>query len=215
MALSDFDFFSGGSPTFGLQTTGALIGTSSLEIVMGGATRIQGQPDSGNTRGFTKGKVRSLFRCTAFTGDQTSINVGLFCLTSVEDVISTGTGDAYAVGIYPEDSVTNVTLRKITQNFGEFLSTGVLLDSAAKDFDTGTTIAMELQWNVDVPDLGGTQLIVRTGSQTDYSDLTEVINHIDTSSPYLTGFAEGVFCDCDSGQTATFLIDNTVTFVGT
>ena len=213
MAFADWDFFTGGTVTNALQSTGALVGSSSLEIVMASGSRVQGQLDAGESRGFTKGKIRSLFKNTAVTGTASSVNVGLWCLSSVENMLGTGSGDAYAVGIYPEDSVTNVTLRKITQNLGEFLSTGTLLGSASEDFATAT-VALELEWNVAVAETGGVVLKVRTGSQTDYSDLSEVISIVDSSSPYTTGFAEGIFCDCDTGQTATFLIDNTEIFTG-
>ena len=212
MALSDWDFFSGGSPTFALQTVGALVDTASLEIVSPATGRIQGQLDSGQTRGFTKGKIRSLFRCTANTGTALNSNIGLWCLSSVENMIGTGSGDAYGVGIAPAASA-NVRLRKIDQNFGEWFDDADLA-VANKSFIAGTTVAMELEWNVDIPGIGGVNLVVRVGDATDFSDLSEVINIVDSSSPYTTGFAEGIWAATESPATATFLVDNTEIFVG-
>lgn len=211
MAFSDWDFF--GPPTEALQpSSAAIVGSSSLEVTGNNSQAWQGQLNSGFSRGFTIGKIRTLMNVES-TSDPTNLYPGIFCMSESENVTAI-TNDLYAVAVNPNNVSGNVQLKKLNNGILDFDSESVL-GSSQIDFTVGNTIALELEWLADVDQIGGVLLRVRTGTELDYSDLSEVITYVDVSSPYTSTFAEGIMCHFQSGVgVSVILFDETIIFEG-
>lgn len=212
MSFGDWDFFETGGVTQGLETTGALVGTSSLKVDYSSTDEWHGQLNSGESRGFTKGKIRTIMKMITIGFSASPQSMGVYCLSSAEDITAAGT-DFYAIRVIPLASA-NVSLEKVTNGLSSINGTQ-LGTTQDKNFQAGQTITIELEWDVNIAEAGGTVLKVRTGSQLDFSDLSEVISVIDASSPYETGFAEGIYVNTSSsaGNSQVFF-DNTEIFIG-
>lgn len=213
MAFGNWDFFESGGVTQGLETIGALVDTSSLKVNYTSSNGWAGQLNSGQSRGFTKGKIRTVMKMETIGFSASPQSMGVYCLSDAENVVITGR-DFYAIRVRPL-ATSNVSLEKVTN--GVFGINGTQLGvTATKDFTEDEIITIELEWNVDIVGAGGVVLKVRTGSATDYSDLTEVITAIDASTPYTTGFAEGLYIHGGTSSGASEVkFDETQIFVGT
>jgi hypothetical protein len=212
MAFSDWDFFKTGSATESLQPTGFILGASSLEVICNGSDEWQGQLDAGQTRGFTVGKVRTLMKAVSVTGTLSQVYPGLFCMSESEDVTAINQ-DLYMVAVNPNNVADNIELKRLINSIDQF-NTATTLASAQIDFTVGNTIGLELEWQLDLVNIGGIALRVRTGTQTDFSDLSLRFTYIDPS-PLTTSFAEGLALYTNSGSgDVTMLFDETAIFEG-
>jgi hypothetical protein len=209
MAFSDWDFFENGGATESLQTTGALVDSSSLEVILTSSDRWQAQLDSGQSRGFTVGKIRTLMKVTAVSSAPNTF-VGLFCMTESEDVTAISQ-DLYMVAANPNNIAANLKLKKLNNGITDFSGESTK-GSTQVDFTTGNLISLEMEWQLDVAEIGGIFITIRTGTATDFSDLSDVITYIDPS-PYTSTFAEGLAIQTVT-STATVLFDETTIFEG-
>ena len=212
MPLADWDFFQSVGANQGLNLVGPIVGTSSLTAT--GTSFIEWHAQRNNTfsRGFDKGKVRTLMRTNSIGFSVSSFLPGIFCLSDVEDITPGGTS-FYCVIAKPQNVANNVKLKKINDGIGDIDSTTSLIEGT-KDFSVGTTIALELEWIADLVTLGGTLLTVRVGDALDYSDLAPLMSIVDTTSPYTTGFAEGLVLQTDNSGVYDMFFDETDIFSG-
>ncbi len=159
--------------------------------------------------GFLAGRIQTLIRVDDVLSNETPFSVshaGLLCMQSVENMAQFGefggTGQSYGASIALGNgfSLQEVRLYKFSAGIdgsnGQLPSLD-LIDSVELPFslEQGDIVCFELLWRCDVEtiaDIGGAYLIVRIGQEDDFSDLTDVILHID-SDPYTTTVAEGIF----------------------
>lgn len=214
MAFEDWEFFANdsGNATISLTSSDAITDTSSLQLSQTGGTNrgINGQlkEDSVIVRGISRGKIRTLIKLLS---GSTNEGGGLFCLASDEDV--TNANSAYCLIVErTAGGVGNILLTR-----GDLADLTTL---ETYEFDAtysfGTVIAIELEWNDDTPanEIGGTYLIARYGTMTDFSDLSDVINYVDASTGRLTFGAgyEGVCLRDDGTSNPSVVFDQTEIF---
>jgi hypothetical protein len=140
-------------------------------------------------KGFTRGRLRTLVKLPSGT---TRTRAGIYCMASQADL--TSLGSAYYACIQNDSFGGDRTLQlsKVTAGFDQE-PPGTTLGSVAHPAFTETaTVALELEWVADAAVLGGTRLIVRQGSATDFSDLVDKIDITDVSSPLVTSAGEGL-----------------------
>lgn len=197
MTLADFDQYSAGitSLTLALDGSAPLIGSKSLYF-SGASTSTSHQRlhlvrNVAGQFGKSKGRRRGLFQVgTSDTGmtEDTSHYYGFLAMQSAANITSTGT--AYACVLR---SFEVLQLLKITAGGLSASWTVQFLGQHGPAFTKGTVIALEFEWIADLDQRGGTQLTIRTGSATDYSDLAPVLTYMDTATPLLTSAGEGEF----------------------
>jgi hypothetical protein len=78
-------------------------------------------------------------------------------------------------------------------------------------FSSGVPFSLEFQWNAT--SLTSVDMIVRQGSLSDFSDLTEILSFTDSVSPHITSVAEGLFGYGASGPLNLF-VDSTTIYKG-
>ncbi len=189
--------------TVTLETISPILNTSSLKltstavnaraILLPSLTASPLRPHA-----LVKGAIRTLIKPVAFTG---SNSIGLTCLQSARDVRTSGT--AY-----------NASLRNgsIVLTKGN-IHTNTILASSAFTLTAGVVTALELQWIVAIDEINGVDLVVKTGTMTDFSDLAEVIHYVDISSPLSITYGESLnIDDLTSGSSFTVLFDQTQLF---
>lgn len=211
MAFTDWDFIQTSSVSASLTGTSPLNGASSLMMngTASGFNRGQAaqvSAGSGITRGIGRGKIRTLIQKVS-GADDANFTAGIFCLA--EDAnFGSGTGNAYFAIV--ETSTGNVSMR-----YGSNLAPGAatLLDSSNISFTNGSTIGLELEWDDDADnEIGGQHFMVRVGTQTDYSDLSEVINVVDPNTRTIAGYEGLCHMNDISGTPAVWYFDDTVIF---
>jgi len=164
--------------------------------------------------GFLTGRLRTLLRLDEMGSPSSTLDVshvGLLCMQNVENMAHFGefggTGQCYGASVSIENGFSTQEVHLYKFSAGIDGSTGELLapiDSVTLPFlvDQGDVLCLELVWRCDgetITDLGGAYFVVRVGQQADFSDLTDVIIHID-SSPYTETDAEGVWAGFKSGS---------------
>ncbi len=157
-------------------------------------------------RGMTAGKIRSVVRWDNHGG---VARFGLVAMQSVLDLTpETGEeGDAYVCLFDTASSANAIRLGKMSTMFlGEW---NTLMSSASAQFVSQTARAVEFEW--DASSGLNCALVVRTGSALDFSNLTVLLDYIDTSSPLLTSVAEGLFALYVSGNADVYW-DNTTLY---
>lgn len=229
-AYSDWDIYgttsqdqyqtSIGTPELSLsllsQSEGGQAAVSGVPLVGTGTMRMRAQSGAlqliptfpsatATARGLTAGKIRSVVRWDNHGG------VARFGLVAMQSVLNltTGTGsqgNAY-VCLFDTASATNVIrLGKMSTMFlGEW---NTLMSSAPAQFVSQTARAVEFEW--DASSGVNCALVVRTGSALDFSNLTVLLDYIDTSSPLLTSVAEGLFALYVSGNVDVYWDSTTI-----
>jgi hypothetical protein len=83
-----------------------------------------------------------------------------------------------------------------------------LMSSAPVLLLSQTACTVEFEWDAS----SGTAcaLIVRTGSMLDFSNLSVLLDYVDTSSPLLESVAEGLFVFSDNGFTDVYWDNTTI-----
>ena len=161
------------------------------------------------------GRLRTVCRVDIHEGGTPLISYfGVTALQSQDDL--TAGGSCYALLLASGEGLVDpvLCLHKFTSGLPNGLPTPPLI-SIPFPVTLGVPFAMELEWIVDVPNLGGTFLLARTGTQTDFSDLTAQMSFVDTSSPITTSVAEGVVASFKSNSvsdTKKVIFDNTTLF---
>ena len=134
-------------------------------------------------------------------------------MQSVEDMAQFGEfggiGQCYGASIALENGLETQEVHLYRFSAGIDGSTGQLshydlIDSVDLPFiaEQGNVLCFELTWRCDtetIIDLGGAYFVVRVGRLADFSDLTDVIVHID-SDPYTSTLAEGVWAGLKSSS---------------
>lgn len=170
--------------------------------------------------GFGKGKLRSIFQVfqSDFSNAGTLSYFGLACMQSDRDLVNTVGSDFYYAAIeVSETFVANLLLGKVTSGFSGFPGTPFVSIPYPDVLSEGSIHTLEIQWIADIPNLGGTHLLCRTGTLTDYSDLTDQIVYFDSSSPLSSTVSEGLIISLDnssavSNQGKVILTDQTTLY---
>jgi len=142
--------------------------------------------------GFTSGRAR--FLLGAKTALQTNDAIGFVFQQSQAD-LTLGAGSAY--GFFTQVLSSGAgTWRPFLRKFTAGLGTGTTL-ATGTDYTAavGTMRAVEVQWILDVANLGGIQLTVKMGSLSTFADLAvdAALNIIVTSSILTTSVGEGPY----------------------
>ena len=207
MPFADWDVYNPANyNTINIDVSNVIIGVGSLRFdgVFGLTKRpvnMVPKVTSDLPHSLLKGKMRQLVKVVALGGGDNS--VGIAALQSVRDITVTGTS-AYLAEFVPVSNL--VRLSKITNGLPGAFTT---LASAAFSIVLNGIYALEFEWVVDLIELGGTRLIVRTGTALDFSDLTQALSFTDTSSPLQTTAGEGPFADFGTSQAPQWRIDQT------
>lgn len=196
MSLSQWTFDGGGSHA--LNTSSPIEGVSHLRLVADTNSSKRAWLTSGAD--LTTGKIRSLIRIPAVGSFASVANLGLFGMRAN---VTTGDQASYwgyfggAISGYPY--TPTVAISK-----GGFPGQTLLASVAGPTFTNATTWkALELEWQRDA-DSGFVLLTVRTGSLTDYSDLTTVLTYTDNSAPYSVAATAGLTARRNDGITVDF-----------
>jgi len=234
MVLADWDRFQASPFEFndGLDISNPIIGTGSYSIDSS-ATNSTAQGaiatlDNTFTRGLTKGRIRTLVRFDADNfanyGASASTSVGpiIFYMCNNLDPTSTNT-TFYATKLVMNGTnlVTPVIYQRKT-NSDIVTACGVgngnnLADGASQIAITADDhIPMQIEWNLDIPGLGGIRHTLSLGAvnDNDFSGLSVIYDVLDTSSPITTSVVEGIgFIYFDGSP--SFQTGNLVTFDNT
>ena len=189
MAFSDWVFEQTSNATANLTASSPLSGSSSLELSLNANATNRGQAgyviDSGVPLGMSKGKIRTLIQKVS-GNDVEEFASGIFCLAEATDFGSNGSTEAYVAIMDTEFQGVQLRYTSITNS-----TSGLLTKVDSLGFTNGVTKALELEWDNNPTEIGGIHFIVRVGSMTDFSDLTEVINFVDPTSRTIAGY-EGI-----------------------
>ncbi|RPJ52448.1 MAG: hypothetical protein EHM21_00145 [Chloroflexi bacterium] len=168
-----------------------ILGTGSLKMHVNGGTlgRVNGVRSAGPT-GFTSGRARFLARLNGFEGN-TSLG---FVFQQSQLNMAEFTGQGYWFRWFVGSNQTNHTLRidRLTQGMAQ--STVPIAVSPAFTWLPDTVMALECEWVLDLPQLGGILFTARRGTQSDFSDLQAVtgMDHVlSTQNILQTSVAEG------------------------
>jgi hypothetical protein len=160
---------------------------------------------SGRTSGVTRGKFRSLFRYDDFTA---GAKLGIAFMQSNKNIAEVSS-TFYKAELLQSDG--KLYLIKAT---GTTIGGGGTLASVYFSPGINTVFCLEVEWIVDLGELGGTALFLRRGFATDYSDLTTVISYLDVSSPLTTSVAESLYLiEQSAGGVFNLDFDQTALFV--
>jgi hypothetical protein len=208
MALSDWDFITESTFTRNLYPDGIV--DSSLFWSSTGTSSNTGsvmQINSTFERGHLKGVMRTLIRrIDVGTTSSTNVAVGMYSMTN-QLTAPHFAGNMYVCRILADGTVD---LAKGTGGADDNMTT-VGTPTSATWLTFGDTIALEFEWDAsDQGGLGGTRLIGRLGTALDFTGLVEFENIVDSTSPFTTSIAEGLFFRSHSGvSTNSFLFDKT------
>ena len=154
-------------------------------------------------RGLVSGKIRTVMRWNNSGGVS---YWGLMALQSALDM-TTGTHNAYGLAFNTLSGANNIHIAQ----FDNTVLTGwtSLAFSPSNTFMNNVPIAVEFEWDAS----SGTSvlLIVRTGSMTDFSNLSTLLFFTDTVNPHVTSVAEGLWGVYGSGGVDVYW-DNTTIF---
>ncbi len=166
---------------------------------------------SGRTKGVIRGKMRSLFRYSSTSGSAQG-RFGFTFLQSNEN-LGSSTGNHYMCG-YDHPTGRIILTRTTNGNLFAGVNTPALIQSTIVTPGINTVFALEVEWVVDVTELGGVAIFARFGYMTDFSDLTQQFVYLDTSSPFITSVAESVFIHTsDTGGPWNLDFDQTSLFI--
>ena len=199
MALADHTLYTVGSPTVVLSSTSPIEGTNSL-LYTGTANPTTLAQVYTASNGFTRVRIRTAF--SIVTGGGSSF-LGLYGMTSADD--ATG-GSVSAYTAMYEHSVNTIRIHKVTAGVG---SAGTTLASGSFAQTTGHLIFDIIK---DYPVVGQVYMVVQGGSSTDFTGSTTLVQHTDTSSPYLVSSSEGIAVRQIVAATRSYRFDRTSVF---
>ena len=157
MPFDDWDVLAPGTANIGIQAASPILGTGSLQVNLVASQSCDIHRNAGFSRGFTKGRVRSLLRIDSANASNHAI--GLFCMSSSLDIRFVG-NDFYGF-IISEGTTDNLEIGKWTN--GAVFTPDVSFGTASQTIAFGDIIPIELEWNLDVPGLNGIAITGRTG----------------------------------------------------
>jgi hypothetical protein len=156
-------------------------------------------PASGLPHGRTQGRLRGLFQVTGDMNATWPNNVfGLFFQSQQSAVIGTPSVTCYGVVV----AYNTITLRQVSGSTN--LANGDILATAPQGYVPGALLSLQVQWEI----VNATQLRMQVwrGTLSDYSNLTRVLDHTDTSAAYLTSLWEGACVRQAASSTGGMLI---------
>ena len=217
MAFVDWIFNKSATITASIDVVNPPIaGNASLLIDMttsGADTKINATTTDTNVnfpKGFTKGKIRTLFKVIASAATEKTF--GLSAMQSQGSIFSS-TGSFYVARVTVGTSgfVSKIELMKNISNTG-LVGLTTVLGTHTVSISASTVFSLELQWIYDAVELQGTNLIVRLGYATDFSDLGQIITVTDLLNYRSTSVAEGIFGTCPSTGTMKLLVEGTTLY---
>lgn len=211
MAFGDWDFFFANGATAGIQAIDAIVGSASLEVTSPSNGIAHGHRKVAFPRGFLKGKVRTLLRLDA---ELFQPKAGLYCMTETSGLLGAGQS-CYTLRYEAAVGSNNFSLEKHTGGLGG--ATTTLDETTIPQIapGSGDVMAIELEWNLDIPALGGIFIIGRVGTINDltFGSLTSVLSVTDFS-PFLTSESEGIFAQSSNLNSGTWTFETTEIFSG-
>ena len=190
-----------------LDITNPILGSGSLKINRNGTTgRFVNMVRATAPNSFTSGRARFLLDSTA---DSAADAIGFVFQQSQTDLTG-GVGAAYGLYVQMTNSVTD-TWTPLLYKFTAGLGTGTTLATGTSYVAApGTETAYEVEWILDVANLGGLQVKVKRGTASAYTNLVAdaALNIIITSSVLTVSVGEGPFYVGDPNSTGFYLYDH-------
>lgn len=195
--LQAFTFFKqDAGMTVAIDPIGPILGSGSLLLGPNGTAgrRINGiRANTPNS--FTSGRARLLLEPVVIG---TTEQIGFAFQLSQADLTG-GSGLAYAFLLV--HSVSSTWLPRIYKMTAGVATSTLLATGTSRTVPINTTLAVEVQWILDIPNLGGIQITIKLGTATDYSDLVldAALNILITSSVLTTSVGEGPCLNTNAG----------------
>ena len=210
MPLPDWDVEAPGGANIGIQAASPILGTGSLQVNLVASQNCDIHRNAGFARGFTKGRVRTLLRIDS--ANASSHAVGLFCMSSSLNIRFVG-NDFYGF-IVDEGTTDNLEIGKWTN--GAVFTPDVSFGTASQTIAFGDVIPIELEWNLDVPGIGGIALTGRTGNvgDLDFSNLTTRVAFSEFGTQLSSTFSEGIWGATAAGNDVDARFEQTEIFSG-
>lgn len=177
--------------------------------------------------GYPYGRLQTLLRFTSGNpASEAFINyAGILCMQNVENLAQFGTfggtGHAYGIAVMVQNFTTsNIVLFKFTEGLdgiADDLSNYIVV-STELPFSVGSNavVGLEVTWAADATSVAqhdGVAITVKVGQESDFSDLAQVMSHVDGSiDPFLTTVAESLWVGMrlsDAGTPNTISFDQT------
>jgi hypothetical protein len=213
MPLADWTFYRVGSVPTSLVTSPTPPGGAKWLRTQTNGGHLVGVPKSSYPHtNITRGRLRTLLQLM-----DTSLRsqAGLLCMCSQEDMRASQGGSAYGVALDYNgiNGTRTIRLVKFTDGITDLVSGGqTIAQSLSPAFGNGVTLSLELSWVLDLPNLSGILLNVRTGLAVDFSDLAPVPNLTDvlvTSNVLTTAVTMGFFMAAWNSSNLTVYLDQT------
>lgn len=198
MAFTDWDFYTTGfsSSSIGIDTGSVLVDAGSLRVVGSGAGvgTWAGHLDSNFTKGFTSGRIRTVFR--SHSSGSGVVSFFLYFMASQLDI--TSGGSCYYVNCTHASSA--LQLRKTTSGGvpGSFTNLQTITGgtNGIAYSNSINPVAVEVTWfggPVANAVFGGTRIQIRAmEGTTAFTHMGAAAVFVDTSSPLTTSVAEGI-----------------------
>jgi hypothetical protein len=191
MALSDWNIYkidAGGVAA--IDTTAPLVGGGSLLLhrgsMAGAAEGRENLVSKGVTYtpvGVLRGALAGTFQVPAsFTLDNAQTQyAGILALQSSASMTATGACWALLFGATAAGGITTLSVRYFTGGLSHAaLPAALWSHTLTPAIALGTLFTLEFEWAASA-EYGGVRYIVRRGSATNYSDLTQLVDQIDTT----------------------------------
>lgn len=220
MSLGDWTQ-AGSGLTVSIEINTPLVGDGSLKFAASAAVNQKNMYLTNLDKGFTKGRIRSLMRMVVRPTTQAYARAGLICMQSViNPAAATGAYYTFGWGVGSSTAGTPGTQKWLLMKrapSGQLSSVGTELNSTSVVVSASDYYPVQLEWVVDIADLGGTRLTASVGTlnSTDFGTLVTVFDYLDTSSPLTTSVAEGIFCtsaNAAGAETYTYTFDETTIY---
>lgn len=181
------------SATSSLDLVTPITGTSSLSLdsnVASQAIYLTPTGASGLTKGVEQGRLRTLVKMT--TGSGNGCGFGLVCMGGSDTLATVGTSAFIRYELFSNGNYNLYRSNSSGLNSG---APGTPLQAnIAQSVVQNTIYGIQMEWIVDVPNLGGVYIITKKGTAIDFSDLIILNQLVDTGAQILTTSAsEGIF----------------------
>lgn len=228
--FADYESFdysnASGNHNVSIEVTIPIIGGGSLrhEFVTADESSIVTQARSIFPRGFTKGLLRTLVYnddAPAVAG-RDDMGPGFYFLANNTDITSTASNFYWAglssqegAGTYLPIVAKGSTIRLDEMDWPDAGGSDVLQGGAtAFTYGDMDVVPIQVEWNVDLINYGGTRIIFSVGTvgDTDFDNLSIIYDFVDSASPITAGVVEGigsVYGSTTADTNFAFLYDTT------
>ena len=214
MALADWTLYqSQPGLTAEITTTTPILDAGSLRLVnIGEASSVNLQNFTSllYTPGLLEGRMRQILRIDSAG----KTRAGFAFMQSAADISTTDDKDYYQVVAHADATAATRTIR-IDRIDGGSVNTTNLFETSSPAWTVGSVFTIEVDWQASVTEIGGTRITVRTGTATDFSDLSEIADLTDPSpDAHTTTLGEGPYIlkFDTTGETYEVRYDNTSVF---